>query len=162
MPATATAPRPSTASRRRLVSSAFELRVHPRDGLGYGVALHRVGGSQPGDGGTGGEVVVRVWGDPLLCILDQVLATIRRAGYRSTDLGAKRRAPFRIAEEDAVRLGLLFAALKPLRKHRRIEEVARAVSSMEREEAYYWFSKVTTGPEQGRVRRALRIMVSDE
>ncbi|MDE0357069.1 MAG: hypothetical protein OXN92_04920 [Gammaproteobacteria bacterium] len=107
-------------------------------------------------------MVIRVWGDPLSGILDQVLAAIRRAGYRSTDLGAKRRAPFRIAEEDAVRLGLLFAALKPLRKHRRIEEVARAVASMEPEEAHYWFSKVTTGPEQGRVRRALRIMVSDE
>ena len=38
---------------------------------------------------------------------------IRRAGYRSTDLKATRRAPFRIhAEEDAVRLGLLFTALK--------------------------------------------------
>ena len=109
-----------------------------------------------------GELVIRIWGDPLHGILDQVLATIRRAGYRSTDLSSKRRAPFRIIEEDAVRLGLLFAALKPLRKHRRIEEVARAVSSMESEEAYYWFSKVTTGPEQGRVRRALRIMVSDE
>ncbi|MCY3601003.1 MAG: hypothetical protein OXN85_13640 [Gemmatimonadetes bacterium] len=107
-------------------------------------------------------MVIRVWGDPLAGILDQVLAAIRRAGYRSTDLGAKRRAPFRIAEEEAVRLGLLFAALKPLRKHRRIEEVARAVASMEPEEAHYWFSKVTTGPEQGRVRRALRIMVSDE
>ena len=94
--------------------------------------------------------------------MDQILVAIRRAGYRSSDLNAKRRAPFRIAEEDAVRLGLLFAALKPLRKHRRIEEVARAVSSMEREETYYWFSKVTTGPEQDRVRRALRIMVSDE
>ena len=106
--------------------------------------------------------MIRVWGEPLLSVLDQVLATIRRAGYRSTDLGPKRRAPFKIAEEDAVRLGLLFAALKPLRKHRRIEEVARAVASMEPEEAHYWFSKVTTGPEQGRIRRALRIMVSDE
>jgi len=33
---------------------------------------------------------------------------------------------------------------------------------MEREEVYYWFSKATAGPEQERVRRALRIMASDE
>ena len=105
---------------------------------------------------------MRLWGDPLVGILDQVLAAIRRAGYRSTDLTAKRRAPFRIAEEEAVRLGLLFAALKPLRIHRRIKEVVRVMSSMVCEEAYYWFSKVTTGTEQGRVRCALRIMVSDE
>lgn len=161
MSSTATVRRPSPASRRRSVASAFELRVHPRDGLGYGVALYRVG-SHLGDTGSAGELVIRVWGDPFLGVLDQVLAVIRRAGYRSVDLSVKRRAPFRIAEEDAVRLGLLFAAIKPLRKHRRIEEVARAVSSMEREEAYYWFSKVTTGPGQGRIRRALRIMVSDE
>lgn len=161
MPSTATARRSPPASRRRSGASAFELRVLPRDGLGYGVALYRVEAHR-GDAGPTGELVIRVWGEPLLGVLDQVLATIRRAGYRSTDLGLKRRAPFKIAEEDAVRLGLLFAALKPLRKHRRIEEVARAVVSMEPEEAHYWFSKVTTGPDQDRVRRALRIMVSDE
>ena len=161
MPSTATARRSSAASRRKSVVSVFELRVLSRDGLGYGVALYRME-VQRGNADPAGELVIRVWGDPLLGVLDRVLAAIRRAGYRSTDLSAKRRAPFRIAEEDAVRLGLLFAALKPLRKHRRIEEVARAVSSMEPEEAHYWFSKVTTGPEQGRVRRALRIMVSDE
>ena len=87
---------------------------------------------------------------------------IRRAGYRSTDLKATRRAPFQIDEEDAVRVGLLFAALKPLRKHRRIEEVAGTISAMEREEVYYWFSKVTAGAAQGRAQRALRIMMSDE
>ncbi|MDE0260533.1 MAG: hypothetical protein F4Y71_04535 [Acidobacteria bacterium] len=161
MPSTATASLSPPSSRRKPAASAFELRVLPRDRLAYGVALYRLDAAR-GDSGAAGELVIRVWGDPLSGILDQVLAAIRRAGYRSTDLGAKRRAPFRVAEEDAVRLGLLFAALKPLRKHRRIEEVARAVASMEPEEAHYWFSKVTTGPEQGRVRRALRIMVSDE
>ncbi len=161
MPSTATASLSPPSSRRKPAASAFELRVLPRDRLAYGVALYRLDAAH-GDSGAAGELVIRVWGDPLSGILDQVLAAIRRAGYRSTDLGAKRRAPFRVAEEDAVRLGLLFAALKPLRKHRRIEEVARAVASMEPEEAHYWFSKVTTGPEQGRVRRALRIMVSDE
>ena len=140
---------------------AFELQVEPRGDIGYGIALYRRSSAMNPAGGT--EHVVRIWGDPLLSIMDQVLAVIRRAGYRSTDLKATRRAPFRVSvEEDAVRLGLLFATLKPLRKHRRIEEVARAISSMEREEVYYWFSKVTAGPEQGRVQRALRIMASDE
>ena len=161
MPSTATARVPSPVFGRRSVPSAFELRTQPRDGLGYGVALYRVD-AQRGETYRTDELVVRVWGDPFRSVLDQVLAAIRRGGYRSADLNAKRRAPFRLAEEDGVRLALLFAAIKPLRKHRRIEEVARAVSSMEREEAYYWFSKVTTGLEQGRVRRALRIMVSDE
>ena len=109
-----------------------------------------------------GEQVVRVWGDPLLAIMDQVLAVIRRASYRSTTLKGTRRAPFRIDLADAVRLGLLFAALKPLRKYRRIAKVPEVISSMEREGVYYWFGKGTTGAEQALNQRALRIMVSDE
>ena len=151
-------PRASAAPLRPLPEPAYELRVQPHDDIGYGIALHRRG---PGTASED-EQVVRVWGDPLLAILDQVLAVIRRAGYRSTDLKATRRAPFQIDEEDAVRVGLLFAALKPLRKHRRIEEVAGTISAMEREEVYYWFSKVTAGAAQGRAQRALRIMMSDE
>ena len=151
----------SSAALHPSPAPAFELRVEPRGDIGYGIALYR--SSTAANPVADAEQVVRIWGDPLRGIMDQVLAVIRRAGYRTTDLKATRRAPFRIsAEEDAVRLGLLFAALKPLRKGRRIEEVARAISTMEREEAYYWFSKVTAGPEQGRVRRALRIMASDE
>ena len=159
MPPPAT-PQLSAATLHPPRPSTFELRVQPRGDIGYGIALYR----HPTvvNRVAGAEQVVRIWGDPLRGIMDQVLAVIRRAGYRSADLTAARRAPFRIHEEDAVRLGLLFASLKPLRKGRRIEEVAHAISSMEREEVYYWFSKVTGGPEQGRVRRALRIMASDE
>lgn len=154
-------PSRSSAALHPSPAPAFELRVEPHGDIGYGIALYRF--PTAADPVADAEQLVRIWGHPLLGIMDQVLAVIRRAGYRSTDLKATRRAPFRIrAEEDAVRLGLLFVALKPLRKGRRIEEVARAISTMEREEVYYWFSKATAGPEQGRVRRALRIMASDE
>lgn len=161
MPLPATSHRRLAAGTLQSPESSFELRVQPRNDLGYGVALYRRE-AMGRDGRSDDEQLIRVWGDPLRSVMDQILAVIRRAGYRSTDLKATRRAPFRIHEEDAVRLGLLFAALKPLRKYRRIEEVARAISAMEREEVYYWFSKVTTGPERGRVQRALRILASDE
>ena len=153
-------PNASAAALRPLPEPAYELRVQPRGDIGYGIALYR--SSTAANPVADAEQVVRIWGDPLRGIMDQVLAVIRRAGYRSTDLKATRRAPFRIDEEDAVRVGLLFAALKPLRKHRRIEEVAGTISAMEREEVYYWFSKVTAGAAQGRAQRALRIMMSDE
>jgi len=93
--------------------------------------------------------------------MDQVLGAIRRAGYRPTDLTPLRRAPFHLREEDAVRLGLLFLALKPLTKPRRVEEVAAGIAAMANEEAYYWFSKATTGAGRRHV-RALRVMLSDE
>lgn len=87
--------------------------------------------------------------------MDQVLAVIRRAGYRPTDLTATRSAPLRtLAEEGAVRPGLLSAAMKPLHKVWRIEEGARNISSTKGEDVYYWFCKVTAGPEQERIQRA--------
>jgi len=160
MPTHARAHRPSAATNRNS-DSVFELEVLPRDDIGYGLALFRRV-TPASDGHDGRELVVRIWGSPLRSIVDHVLATIRHAGYRSTDLKPTRRAPFRLREEDGVRLGLLFLALKPLRKHRRIEEVSRAIGAMEREEVYYWFSKGTAGTDLFRVQRALRIMASDE
>lgn len=139
----------------------FELRVLPRGDRGYGLALLQTPvGKENGEGQE--ELVVRIWGDPLRSVMDQVLQAIKRGGYRSTDLGRSRRDPFEVPEEEAVRLGLLFLALKPLRKHRRIEEVAARIRAMEPEEVYYWFSKATSSEDGRRARRALRILVSEE
>ena len=160
MPTPALARHPSAATNRNS-RSAFELEVLPRDDIGYGLALFR--SATPACDGRGArELVAKIWGIPLRSIVDRVLAAIRHAGYRTADLKPTRRAPFRLREEDGVRLGLLFLALKPLRKHRRIEEVSRAITAMEREEVYYWFSKGTAGADVLRVQRALRIMASDE
>ena len=160
MPSPARA-RPSWSSAAPSPEPAFELRVLPRGDIGYGLALFRRASHRRG-GGSSDELVVRIWGNPLRGIVDQVLTVIRRAGYRTTNLRPTRRASFRLIEEDGVRLGLLFLALKPLRKHRRIEEVSRAIATMEQEEVYYWFSKGTAGADLFRVQRALRIMLSDE
>lgn len=139
----------------------FELRVLPRGEREYGLALLQTPvGKENGKGEE--EMVVRIWGDPLRSIMDQVLRAIKKGGYRPTDLGRSRRAPFELPEEEAVRLGLLFLALKPLRKHRRIEEVAAHVRTMEPEEVYYWFSKTTSSEDGRRARRALRILMSEE
>lgn len=139
----------------------FELQVIPRNPDHYGLALVQRNGHDNEDGGSE-DVVVRIWGDPLRSVMDQVLAALKRSGYRTTDLNRSRRAPFRIGEEDAVRLGLLFLALKPLRKQRRLEELAARVRAMEPEEAYYWFSKTTSEDKGPRAQRAMRILLSEE
>ena len=97
MPTTATARRSSSATLSRSLSSPFELSVHPHDVLGYGVALYRVGPRRV-DADPPVTLIIQVSGNLLLGTLDQVLAVTRRAGYRSTDLSATRRAPFQIAE----------------------------------------------------------------
>jgi len=73
-----------------------------------------------------------------------------------------RKAPFRLSEEDGVRLGLLFLAVKPLHKLARIEAVSERIRSMEPEELYYWFSKGTSTAEGHRAQRALRILIAEE
>ena len=140
----------------------FELRVLPRDQRSYGLALLQ---SQPGRrNGRAAELVpvVRIWGDPLRVVLDQVLSVVKRAGYRSTDLSRTRTEPFRLREEDGVRLGLLFLGIKPLRRLGRVEGIAEHVREMEPEEAYYWYSKATAADTARRGQRAFRILMAQE
>lgn len=140
----------------------FELHVVPHGPQGYGLALYqsRVRGRR--DDGASHTKIVQIWGDPLKLVIDQVLAAIKRGGYRSTDLSRARKAPFRLREEDGVRLGLLFLALKPLRKLARIEAIAAQIRSMEPEELFYWFSKSTGASTARHGQRALRILMAEE
>lgn len=140
----------------------FELRVLPRGERSYGLALLQA--RSVGRNGRGREFVpvVRVWGDPLRVVLDQVLAVVKKAGYRATDLSRTRREPFWLREEDGVRLGLLFLGIKPLRRLGRVEGIAEHVRGMEPEEAYYWYSKATAADTARRGQRAFRILMARE
>lgn len=138
---------------------SYALRVLPRGRRPHGLELV--------EGPSGPEAedvrtVARIWGDPLEGIMDPVFGALRNGGHRPSDLGPRRQAPFALLEEDGVRLGLLFVALKPLRKASRIETVAGRIRRMEAEEMYYWFSKVTSEGEGRRAARALRILLSEE
>ncbi len=125
-------------------------------------------------------------GTPLLVALDQVLELLRAEGYRGLRGGeqafpcgretvrgpqqrpqaAARRAPedgareLSLGETTGVRLGLLFLALRPLRRVERMERVAAGVRSMTDEEAYYWFSKCVARDSGRRARRALRLLLA--
>lgn len=106
--------------------------------------------------------MVQIWGEPLTLVIDLVLAAVKRAGCRPTDLSRTRKVPFHLREEDGVRLGLLFLALKPLRKLVRIEAIAEQVREMEPEELFYWYSKSTGAKTARHAQRALRVLFADE
>jgi hypothetical protein len=108
-------------------------------------------------------------GTALLVALDQVLELLRVEGYRGLRDGeqvrvAKRSATayqareFVLGETTGVRLGLLFLALRPLRRVERMERVAAGVRAMTAEEAYYWFSKCVARDTGRRAQHALRIL----
>lgn len=136
----------------------FTLEVVKVEGRGYGLTL--IGRPQYRNGSK--DVSVSVQGRPLQSVIDHVLTALKRSGYSPSDLSARRRKPFTLKEEDGVRLGLLFLAVKPLHKTGRIEAVSETLRGMQPEEAFYWFSKCSTGPEAGRARRAFRLLAAEE
>jgi hypothetical protein len=137
----------------------FSLEVVKPQGVeGYGLTL--TGRPQYRNGTT--DISVSIWGRPLQSVVDHVLAALKRAGYSPADLSTRRKKPFLLHEEDGVRLGLLFHAVKPLHKSARIEAISQALRSMEPEEVFYWFSKCATGPDASRARRAFRLLAAEE
>jgi hypothetical protein len=108
------------------------------------------------------RVVVRVYGQPLKAVLDQVLGTIKKAGYKASDLSRSQGKPFVLPESLGVRLRLLFLAVKPLREAVRMTDISEQIQAMTDEEAYYWFSKATGGGTAGRAQKAMRILLANE
>lgn len=142
--------------------SGFLLRVVPEGDTGYGLELQQVA---VGNGRADPQAVAslaRLKGEPLKAIIDQVLTALRKCGYRATDLGPGRRDPFLLDELAAVRLGVLFVAVKPLRKVTRMQAIAEQLARMEPEELFYWFSKMTARTGGDRARRALRVLMAQE
>lgn len=131
---------------------SFKLSVIPRFN-GYGLELTEE---------TQKRTVVRIWGNSLSAVIDHVLKALQKSGYQPSSLTQRRRKPYDLREEEAVRLGLLFKAVKPLRKHSRIERISNAISHMETEEVYYWFSKCTEQRNSHRACRSFRILEAAE
>lgn len=145
-------------------SKPFELRVVTDEPQDYGLALYRMPSRGEAVNGSGQDwqLVANVRGTPMRAVMDQILATIKKAGYRPSDLSRGRKAPFLLNEELGVRLGLLMLAVKPLRKSSRMTDISEQVQSMASEEAYYWFSKATDHQVGRRSQKAMRILLAKE
>lgn len=108
------------------------------------------------------ETIVTINGDNLRAVADHVIEALRKADYKATDLSLARRKPFYLPEEVGVRLGLVFLAVKPLSKFRRVEEISYGIRQMPSEEAYYWYSKCTAADTAERAQKALRVLLAAE
>ena len=151
-----------------MAQQPFQLHVLTDRPDEYGLALYqrrRPGeqGEEPATGQPGDwRLVVRVYGTPLRAAIDKVLATIKQAGYRTSDLSRNRKQPFTLKEDAGVRLGLTLLSVKPVRKTSRMADIAEHIQSMSDEEAYYWFSKTDNAQDGRRCQRALRILMAKE
>ncbi len=143
--------------------TSFQLEVFPRPEKQYGLSLMEIL-SAPSSTRKNQEshVVVRIWGNPMQSVFDRVVDAVKMGGGRASDIRADRKTPFVLDEETAVRLGLLFLAIKPLRKGARIEAIREAIAIMGTEEAYYWYSKCSSVSNGRRAAKAFRILLSHE
>ena len=90
----------------------------------------------------------------------RVLKLLRQAGVRFTPLSNRKEA-HAIAEDDALRLGLLFRALAPMRSRDNVRAVTEGIESMGREEASYWLGMAMHRKNPRRVLTALRSLLTD-
>jgi hypothetical protein len=151
----------------------FVLYTIPEEGNGYRIALYQWL-RRNDDRETGLENLSRpapgaIWsielgGDALRAVVDHLLNALRVNDYRATDLapGSGREEPFYLDELTGIRLALTVLAVKPLRRHDRIEAIGQGVQAMGDEEAYYWFSKCSVGSDAQRAQKALRVLLAAE
>jgi len=111
----------------------------------------------------------------------QLTAPVRLAGLRGRNLGlvehrvlkllaaaglkfsprAGRKEALVLPEDQALRLGLLFRALAPMRSRDNIRAVAEGIEAMGREEAAYWLGMAMHRKNPRRVLTALRFLLTD-
>ena len=144
----------------KLGDKNFELTVFERKTGDLGVALFQLPANGTQDAKVS-ERVVSLWGFPLRRTTNQILKALRSSDYDIDSL-AEGEKTYRLEEEQGVKLGLLFMAIKPLQKKRRIDELADTVRYMSSEEAYYWYSLCSQNGYGKRARRAFRILFSEE
>jgi len=111
----------------------------------------------------------------------QLTAPMRLAGLRGRNLGlvehrvlkllasaglkfnprAGRKEALILPEDQALRLGLLFRALAPMRSRDNIRAVAEGIEAMGREEAAYWLGMAMHRKNPRRVLTALRFLLTE-
>jgi hypothetical protein len=90
----------------------------------------------------------------------RVLKLLAAAGVSFTPL-AGRRESRSLTEDVALRLGLLFRTLAPMRNREAMRAVAEGIEAMGREEAGYWLGMAMHRRNPRRVLTALRVLLTD-
>jgi hypothetical protein len=90
----------------------------------------------------------------------RVLRRLNQAGMRLPKSADKVRA-YNCTEELALRLGLLFRALAPMRSRDRMRSVTEGIEAMGREESAYWLGMAMHRKNPRRVLTALRYLLTE-
>jgi hypothetical protein len=107
------------------------------------------------------EQVASLKGQAWRLVEARVLRRLARAGITFGRLTPGTRQQWRIDEDLALGLGLLFRTLAPMRNLDRIRQAADGIEAMSREEASYWLGMAMNRRRPRRVLAALRMLLTE-
>jgi hypothetical protein len=141
----------------------LHIEPHKHGQLRLGLSQRRVDANPAAAGAEAGpQRLSTLWGLPLEVAREDVVLALRKHRLPPSTLRTARKQPVELSEREGVRLGVLFAALKPLRKLKRMEDVRAGVHEMSDEEAAYWFAKLHLSGAERRAGHALRVLLAAE
>lgn len=138
----------------------YELRLHVRKAGSYELEIWQLP-SPSTPRLTGPEYVAALKGAALRLVEPRILKQLARHKINLGSLNGEKTRDWRIDEELALNLGLLFRTLAPMRNLDRIRQVADGVDAMSREEAGYWLGMAMHRKRPRRVLAALRILLTE-
>jgi hypothetical protein len=137
----------------------YELRLHVRKGSEYELEIWQLP-SPATPRLDAPEYVAGLKGSALRLIEPRLLKRLSRSKINLGSLNAEKTKSWKIDEDLALNMGLLFRVLAPMRNLDRIREVADGVDEMSREEAGYWLGMAMHRKYPRRVLAALRLLLS--
>ncbi len=110
---------------------------------------------------TAPEYLAGLKGSALRLIEPRLLKRLSRQKVNLGNLKSEKNQTWKIDEDLALNLGLLFRVLAPMRNLDRIRQVADGVDEMSREESGYWLGMAMHRKHPRRVLAALRLLLTN-
>lgn len=137
----------------------YELRVRPGKGSNFELEIWQ-NPSPATPRLSAPEYVAGLKGLALTLIEARLLKRLAWAKVNLGALNVEKSRAWKIDEDVALNLGLLFRALAPMRNLDRIRQVADGIDEMSREEAGYWLGMAMHRKYPRRVLAALRLLLT--
>jgi len=139
---------------------SYELRVK-LEGEDMLLELYEMPPLGQQDKGRKGTKVSHVKESQLPMVQGAIARALKNNKQTYSDVKRTRRLPFKLNEEDGVRMELIFKAVSSVKKRSKMEDIVLGIENMPREEAFYWHAKVTKGSETSTSNglKALRVLL---
>jgi len=116
------------------------------------------------DKGRKGIKVSHVKESQLPMVQGAISRILKNNKYVYSEVKRTRKLPFKLNEEDGVRMELIFKAISSVKKRSKVEDIVLGIENMPREEAFYWHAKVTKGSESSTSNglKAMRVLLGGD